>query len=388
MRALFCSLDARGFLYPQVGVGLELLRHGHSVAFATNLTWAEVLAQLGLTRCMRSVPDGESFHVQLWGHPVAIAIQREHAARAIDEFRPDVVVASELAIGALIAARRARVPTVVLGLATLPWPSAAWGSEPGSPVQARARWRRTELEKMLANVPGATEDDKRLGTPLDAAVLYLLQSTPTLMRMAGIVPPGNVRLVGSCIWEPAEGDHELESWLSDRRPGALVYAHQGTTFGQAQFWPALLEEAYEADFALCASYGRAKDIRDTTSEVVYARRHVGQQRVLGLADCVVASATSTPVLGALGRDLPMVLLPAGGEQLDLAEICRGLEDVTVVAPDDVASGGLGEAIRSLAGLRPRRAVATELRAQGGPTAAAREIMRLAVPAGAGVGANS
>lgn len=376
MRALFCSLDARGFLYPQIGVALELVRSGHDVAFATNLGFGEELARLGLPRVARSQPDGESFHIQLWGHPVSIAIQREHVVRAILEFQPDAIVASELAIGPLLAARRFALPVIVLGLATLPWPTAdQLPTSASSPRARRARWRRGELDKMIAAIPGIGLEATDLGSPLEVASVYILQSCPAMVRQAGVVLPPHVRLVGDCGWEPEWADDELDTWLElERRPSApLVYGNQGTTFGRSGFWNPLMSAASAGAFALCGSYGRAKEISDARTPHGFARRHVPQRRVLQVANTVVSSATSTPVLGALVANLPLVLVPAGGEQEDLAEMCRQLDGVNIIPPEEATSARLIQAIDSLRTRPDRSWLAHELRATGGARAAAAAI---------------
>jgi len=376
VRALFCSLDARGFLYPQIGIALELARSGHEVAFVTNLSFAEELTRLGLPRVTRSQPDGESFHIQLWGHPVSIAIQREHAARAILEFRPDVIVTSELAIGPLLAAQRFALPVVVLGLATLPWPTAdELATTAVSPRSRRARWRRGELDKMIAAVPGVDRVAADLGSPLDLATLYLLQSCPALTRHAGVALPSHVRLVGDCGWEPEWSDDDLDAWLESERETSvpLIYGSQGTTFGRSQFWNPLMSAASGGAFTLCGSYGRAKEISDARTSYGFARRHVPQRRVLAAASAVVSSATSTAVLAALVADLPLVLVPAGGEQEDLAELCRELEGVSIIPPEEATLARLTETI-DLVRTRPGRSwLRDEIRAAGGARAAAAAI---------------
>ena len=376
MRVLFCSLDARGFIYPQIGVALELVRSGHEVAFATNLAASDELARLGLPRIARSEPDGESFHIQLWGHPLSIAIQSEHVGRAVREFRPDVIVTSELAIGAVLAARRFALPVVVLGLATLPWPVTDDLSPNATSARARrARWRRGELDKMIAAIPGVGLEAIGLGSPLEVATVYLLQSSPEMVRQAGIVLPPHVRLVGDCGWEPDWPDNELDVWLEAERPASvpLVYGQQGSTFGRPQFWESLVAAASVGDFAICGSYARAKEISDARTPHAFGRRHVPQRRVLRVADAVVSSAASTAVLGALVTDLPLVLVPAGGEQEDLAEICRHFDGVSVISPEDATSARLTDALGSVRERSGRSWLADELRAAGGARAAAAAI---------------
>jgi UDP:flavonoid glycosyltransferase YjiC (YdhE family) len=386
VKALFCSLDARGFLYPLIGAALEMTRSGDSVAFVTNVTFAEELARLGLPRCARSQPDGESFHIQLWGHPLSIAIQSEHVSRAIAEFRPDVVVTSELAIGPLLAARRSRVPVVVLGLATLPWSTPADRSPAVvTPRASRARWRRRELDRIIAGVMGLGMDVAGLGSPLELAATYLLQSTQTMVDAAGISLPEHVRLVGNCGWEPEWVEEDLQRWLEQPRGEVLIYAHQGTAFGRPRFWESLVGAVGDRRFALCGSYGRNTDMSDVTTRRLFARRHVPQRRVLDIAKVVVSSATTTPVLGALARELPLVLVPAGGEQADLAEVCGRFDGVSTVAPEDVTPERLAGAIDEVLTASHRSRVGADLRAHGGAAAVVRAIHDVREVADAAVG---
>src|SRR5256885_1161591 len=115
MRFLFCSFSSPGFLFPLVGLAVELRRRGHDVDFASGLPAGHVLETAGFSRVPRGATDGESFDISKWHHPLANAIDAKHAEFAIHRARPDAIVTHHLCLSALTIGERHGLPVAVMG---------------------------------------------------------------------------------------------------------------------------------------------------------------------------------------------------------------------------------------------------------------------------------
>lgn len=389
MRFLFCSLSSPGFLYPALGIAEQLRRRNHEVAFVTDLASVDAVVRAGFPRLARGERDGPSFQVQHWGVALSIAIQAKHVEYALAQYAADVLVGQPLTLGPMIVAERRRIPLGVVGLAPFLWPYPA-GPASGSPgrvpdIVARRAWRYADGLRIY-------NDARRLfglaatDPPPDAnpflGNLYLLQSSPLL---AGSLEhlPARVHLVGACLWEPPrEPDDELDTWLDgaarDGRP--VVYVQQARSFDAPRFWPNLVQTLDNLDVRAVASLARMDRAVGEVPGNVLVRRHVSQAHVLTKASAAIGSGTTTAVLGALVHGVPSILLPAGGEQEDLAEQCAHA-GVAESLPPDADAGTIRNAIgrvledRSMA--RSAATVGAELLEAGGHAAAARLLERLA-----------
>lgn len=317
MRILACSLGSPGFLFPLLGLAQELERRGHTVTFLSSQAMAATVRQAGFSLCGTSE---RAFEVGEWWIPAIAILQMKWVEKAIAEEAPDLLLTCDLFLGGGLAAERNGIPRVVLGLNRYLFPRI--GAEPSQ----RQAWH---LRERLAAVQRAREPLDMPELPQDAweqAILgdrYLLRNIAELETGEGRLPEP-VRCVGACLWEPADSrmDPELETWLetvrSAHRP--LLYVCQGRTFHVQAFWP-LLQEMLEAEgLAAVASLNRfeGKWSEGAAEESYRARPHVPQGLVLPWAEAIVASGTSTAVLGALKYKVPMLLIPAGSEQVDVA----------------------------------------------------------------------
>jgi UDP:flavonoid glycosyltransferase YjiC (YdhE family) len=179
MRALFCSLDSPGFLYPAIGLAAELRARGHEVAFVTDRSARPRLAQAGFERLPRGGRDGSSFQTGNWSLPLAVALQVAHIEHALADFNPDLIVGQALALGPLIVRERWGLPVAIQGHATHSWP----GAGAPSVAERRRAWRhRTMLRllneaRALARLPAlaaGADENPLLGD------LFLFRSVPEL----------------------------------------------------------------------------------------------------------------------------------------------------------------------------------------------------------------
>jgi UDP:flavonoid glycosyltransferase YjiC (YdhE family) len=351
MRCLLCPLATPGFLYPAIGLALSLQSAGHEVAFATGATFAETLARVGLRRIPRGQRDGPSFEVESWHHPLSIAIQLKHVEHALASFPADVIVASQLALGPLLAAERRRVPVVVQGLCTYLWPTGDDDETSSSrATRERRAWRlgdmlgHLETARAIMRLPAVVEPTEN---PFVGA-LFLLRSVAELEGPEHLLPAG-VHLVGDQLWEPDSCDPEVESWIEESVSGGfrIVYVQHGRSFSTPGFWPQLREAAGDQRVRVAASTGRMDGEVGPVPEGWIVRSHLPQARVLARAAAVVASANTTAVLGALSHGVPLVLIPGGGEQVDVAERCAAAGVAVVLSPETVTAVALSAAIRQI-----------------------------------------
>ena len=333
MRVLLCPIGSRGFVYPMIGIARLLQQRGHQVAFATSIDFAGVIADAGMERLPRDKTDGASFQLNNWGHPLVIAIQVRHVQHAIERFHPDVMLSSTLALGPLIAGELAELPVAMLGLATYLWPVAIPGGAHRS-VDPHAEWRHREMVALynaarrlfgLSRSPGSLDASPLLGS------LYLLQTVPLLEPLTEHLPE-RVRLVGSCLHEPEAPDPDLFEWLESHSDRRLIYVQHGSVFRAGEsFWSGLVAAADELGIRAAASMERHRSAPPAgCDEKWLVRGHVPQQPVLEQAECVVCSANTTAVLGALTHGLPLLVFPTGGEQPALAARCLAAGAATVL----------------------------------------------------------
>ena len=137
--------------------------------------------------------------------------------------------------------------------------------------------------------------------------VYLLQSVPLLEPLTEHLPD-RVRLVGSCLHEPAAPDAQLVEWLHSRSDApAPLYVQHGSVFRAGDtFWSGLLAACDELGIRLAASMERHRGAPpDSCDADRLVRGHVPQQPVLEQARGVVCSANTTAVLGALTHGLPV-----------------------------------------------------------------------------------
>ncbi|HTG32275.1 MAG TPA: nucleotide disphospho-sugar-binding domain-containing protein [Thermoanaerobaculia bacterium] len=357
MKFLFCSLDSPGFLYPLIGIAEVLKSRGHEVAFVTNLQHEALLAEVGLRRLPRGISDGASFQVAQWGKPLSIALQVKHIEYALDLFPADILVGQSLTYGPLLVAARRDLPVGLLGFCTYLWPAdaaEAEGCQPSevsilSSVEEWRAWRYRGMLQTLNDARALFRPDSFLNS-LQAPLLgdlFLLQSVNELEPQKHLHE--RVHLVGSCLWEPTACDPELEEWMEEtiRLGSALIYVQHGRSFHIPNFWHGLVDALAGGDYRVAASTGRLDGEIGSLPENFFVRPHLPQGKILPMARVVVASANTTAVLGALTAGIPALLIPAGGEQPDVAALCRTVGVAQTLTPEEGTPERIHACIKSL-----------------------------------------
>lgn len=345
MRYLFCSFTTPGFLYPLLGLSLELRARAHQVAFATGPAAGPELERHGLERIPRGASDGESFNVRLWGLPAGVALDVKHAEHAVRRFRPDVLVTHALCMAPLLVRERLGIPAVVLGLAGYLWPAGA--RDPGISLSDAAR-RREHLDEHLAILERARAAFGLSARGAEDGALPLLGDAFLLRTISALEPalkylPAPVQAVGACLWEPADAGGGDDDTPAGDAP--LVYVQHGRTFGEAGFWEPLVEALAGEPVRVAASVGRMDVLPAAAPAHFRIRSHVSMMRVLPRAAAMVSGGASASVLGALSHGVPAVLVPSGGEGPPLSDRVVRARCAVRVEPRDATPTILRDAIR-------------------------------------------
>jgi MGT family glycosyltransferase len=353
VKVLQAIWDGGGNTAPQLAIGRELRARGHDVTVLGHRVQRERIESEGLRfRAYRHAPDADSSSRE--GDPVrdweaktplgAFARLRDRLMygpsalfardllEALDERPADLVVWDYLLLGAGLGAERAGVPSagVIHHINPLPRdgaPPFGPGLPPakGMPGRARDAVVRRVLERSF--VPGLAALNRaraELGLdPLDRPFDQLLDAdlilvlTSTALDFEGALPP-NVRYTGPVLGPPATS--EWESPWSDDDPRPLVVASYSTTFMDQQD---LAERTVEALAGLpvrgLLTAGRAIDpSRLPTASNVEVREFVPHSAVLAEASLVVTHAGMGTVHAALAAGVPLLCIPDGRDQNDIA----------------------------------------------------------------------
>jgi len=349
MRALFCSFESPGFLFPAIGLAAALRGRGHQVAFVTDRTAEPRLRGAGLERLPRDDRDGRSFETGEWFRPLAVALQVKHIEYAMARFAPDLLVSQALALGPLVVRARCGIPVAVQGLATYLWPCGAGSVASAATTRRRGYRHQTMLRhfneaRVLAGLPAS--DSEPEDSPL-IGDLFQLRSVRELHGAADSLPP-RAHFAGACLWEPGEPDDELAAWIVAARNAGrpIVYVHHGRACGGQAFWRSLLAGFADGRLRIAAA------TRSLSAEweaalpagAFHLRRKVEQSRVLRYADLMIGNAVSSAVLGALSHGVPCLLIPSGGEQLDLADQVERAGAGRILTPREVTAAALRRAV--------------------------------------------
>lgn len=372
MRIVICSPSTEGFLFPSIGLALELQAEGHAAAVVTSSQYRWLFDRYGVQLIANRTWD-ECFEIRRWGEPSSVLRQATACRAAITRFRPDVVVGHHTTIGPLLAAEANGLPAVVLGMATYLWPT---GPSTTAVGRERAAWCRyqsaLEVYNDVAGVLGLARRPLTLEASPFLGEAYLLRSVEELE--GGTLPP-KVAYVGSCMWEPPQVDAHLDAFVSSpRRSGRRVaYVQLGRSFAEKPAWVATVNAAVESGYSVVASTARTDGAESAQIEAAcYTAPHVPLLQALQHADVVITSGHTTTTLGALSAAVPTVLVPYGSGTEEVAETCLRAECATVVALSDASMPRLQEAISTagtLSGMeRVRRSFATH---RGFSTAVAR-----------------
>ncbi|MEU3420258.1 glycosyltransferase [Streptomyces murinus] len=385
---LFVVPPLTGHINPAVGVADRLAARGHRVAWAC--------ADPGLVRrlagpgapvfgCAGPVPGAEGvgrppelrgaealkFLWEWYLLPLADAMAPGVRA-AVEEFRPDVVVADQQAFaGALVAER--------LGL---PWATSATtsaefsGAYDGLPKVAQwLRQRLAELRERLGD-PSGTAD------PRSSPHLLLIFSSPELVGPQAPSAP-HIHYVGpSLAGRPHRPGFPWE-WLTPGRAKVLVTLGTANADAGGRFLAACreaLRERADRVQAVLVDPGGVLPAEDGGKDLLVLPS-VPQLALLERVDAVICHAGHNTVCEALWHGVPLVTAPIRDDQPVIAAQVVDAGAGLRVKFGRVTADRLGTALDTVLHDPAHRAAAarvrTAFRAAGGAPAAAAHLERLA-----------
>jgi len=356
---LRCPLGSPGFAFPAIAVARRLREQGHDVRFVTS-SWLEpLLAREGLG--FAPGPGADGFETSGWHQPPAVRAQVRRVERAAEAFDPDVIVTSALALGPLLVGERNTLPVAVLGLLTRLFPTAGGGRRD----ELQGAWDACRADLGMAPTPVERLHGDR----------YFTRSVPEL---GGVAQRVREALVGACSWEPAT-PRVVTTWLDGARASGrrVVYVQQARGFGAPGFWP-LLGQALPHDVVIAASTSRQDGAVDDVRPGALLGPVLPHGAILDRAVAVICSCTTSVVVDALARGVPIVVVPGGGEQHDVAAMLVRAGVAVCVDAQEVDAARLADAIERVLALDPgpREVIRRAFLRLDGPAVAAAGVVAL------------
>ncbi|HEX6403114.1 MAG TPA: nucleotide disphospho-sugar-binding domain-containing protein [Pseudonocardiaceae bacterium] len=319
-RFLFVVPPLAGHIFPTVAVGRELSERGHLVAWAGHAEtvgpllppWARLYpvqaepsghAAAQLRQRALGLRGATAFRF-LWADfliPLAASMEPGVAA-AVDQFRPEVLVADQQALaGALVARQRG-----------LPWATSATTSAELTDQYASMPQLGAWAQQRLADF----QRDFAVSDPVDLRFsdhLVLTFTTAALIG-PGCEFPGHYVFVGPSIGERAGAPEFPWDWLRpDRQHALITLGTISPEIGRRFFTAAVAAVAPLAD-RLQAIVVAPPDLIGPQPDHVLVREFVAQLDLLPHLHAVVSHAGHNTVCETLAYGVPLVVAPIRDDQ--------------------------------------------------------------------------
>ena len=357
-RFLFVIGEGGGNVPPQLGLARKLVLRGHEVRVLTEPCIAQDVHAIGASYVSftqaphRNDRSRDSDFVRDFEAktPIgALAAFRDRVifgpARAfaadtmaeIERWQPHVVAPDWLRTGAAVAAEAAGIPTALLvhGLNLLPEPGKpppGFGFLPAKSALERARDRAFGRGYLFLFNRGLRALNRARRTYGLHPLRHVLEHFERQARFLCLYPqafdfpakrhPANLRYVGPVLEQPAWAEPWDPPWRDDSLP--LVVVSFSTTFMEQERAIERCIEAFSSmDVRALITVGPALDPANfSATDDVAVVRSAPHDVVLPRAAAVVTHAGMGTVMRALAHGIPMVCMPMGRDQHDVAARVR------------------------------------------------------------------
>ncbi|MGI5208177.1 glycosyltransferase [Spirillospora sp. CA-108201] len=377
-RFLFAVPPLAGHVAAVAAVAAELVRRGHKVAWTGHRATLEprlrsrarIFSALGDEDAARLLDDRlracgpadprfwEEFLVPL-GHAMMPGVET-----AIDRFRPDAVVADQLALAAPVAARRREIP---------------WATAAATPAEfTRPLAGRPEDERRVRERIGGLQLDHGIDDLLDLRFsdhLVLVFATGALLGDVSFFPD-HFAFVGPVPGRPAPSAFPWDRL--DGRPAVLVALDTAGDASRERFLRVAAEAVRELDVQ--AVFVAPPGAVGAAPPNVLVRGQVPRPKILERMSAVVCDGGYGAVCESLARGLPLVAAPIRDDQPIIAGLLEKAGAGTAVPFDGVRPDALRAAITAVLADGPHRAAAARVQdsfaAAGGAAEAADRLEKL------------
>jgi MGT family glycosyltransferase len=353
LTVLFVQADCGGGVPPAIATAHKLREQGHNVRFLAARSLQSQLEGAGFTyEAFKQAPDfgsarRETDQLRDWQARTPIGAVHAlfnvmcgpaalHAADVVASLQAtpsDVVVCDFMLLGAFVGAEACAVPSVGLvhTIAVLPFdglPPIPYGLKPAHGLPGR--WRddilRHGRDRVLRRWLRILNDARARYQLAPLSLLYdqwfaaqrlLILSSPTFDFPASRLPE-NVRYVGPVFWEaPTDTPPELP----EPSQVPLVLASLSTTYQAAERYLQLLIAAIGSQpVQAVVTTGAGYDLTDLgpLPDNVLVRHYVPHGALLDRAAVMITHAGHGSVTSALAHGVPLICVPFGRDQRDVA----------------------------------------------------------------------
>jgi MGT family glycosyltransferase len=404
VRVLAYTSPARGHLYPVVPIMSELAARGHGTAICTMSGELEQLADAGVPGDAID-PAIERIEIEDWRERslrgAGMSVLRTFAARsrleapdlahAIERHAPDVLLIDVNCWGAATVAEASGLPWAVYSPYLLPLPSRdappfGLGLAPmGGPLGVArdallGGLTRASFDR--AAMPTINALRAQHGLPPLRRYAEQLQRPPLMLALTAEgfeYPrrdwPANVRLVGPVNWSPPQPQ---PPWLAQMQDPLVLVTCSTERQRDKRLLHVALEALPAASMSVIGTSAAHDPAAFATPPGSRVERFVSHEAVLERAACVVCHGGMGITQKALAARTPVVVIPVGRDQLDVARRVEVAEAGVRVPPRRLTPARLLGAVRTAIDRRAgAQRVSEAFTAAGGTAAAADAIEQIA-----------
>lgn len=382
---LFCTWEGGGHVPPLLTIAARLARRGHAVAVLSDEANREDARAHGLDfRPWRRAPNrpdkrAESDPVREWeASDPAGAVRRlldgviagpalayaQDALEAIDQFRPDVVVAQELLFGVMAGAERAGVGLALLTANVwcfpdpLDQPPFGAGFAPAQTEEDRARdamVRAVTRALFDAGRPELNAAREMLGLPplphlldqLEAADSVLLGVSRAWDFATPDPPPKRFVYTGPVVGDPAWTAPWRSPWPDDDARPLVVVSFSTFFQGQARQIARAITALAPLPLRAVVTLGPALD-PDAFPAPAHVRvvQSASHDALIPQASLLVTHAGHGTAARAIRHGVPVLALPMGRDQADNASRIA-LRGAGLRLDPDAPPDAIGAAIQTI-----------------------------------------